>query len=82
MKKDITFEHVFGVCTGKKCKKKGAKEVYKALCRSDRAGKASGRVVFRTKCLDVCKKGPVVMVDNRLWTNFSWEDMDILPGNQ
>lgn len=47
MKKEFVF-----VCTGKDCKKRGAKK----LCQQVK--KHKGLRLIKTKCMDACKKAP------------------------
>lgn len=50
------------VCTeGKKCPKKGSEKVAKALHRAVEE-QGADIVVKECKCLDLCKKGPAVVV--------------------
>ena len=51
------------VCTkGKKCTKKGADDVCRAFEQAIAELGADNITVKETKCLDLCKKGPVAMV--------------------
>lgn len=52
------------VCTeGKKCPKKGSEKVAKALHRAVEDQDKEGSIVVKEcKCLDLCKKGPAVVV--------------------
>lgn len=68
------YDQIICVCTGKKCKRKGAKEIFRLFRRSIRTEKHSGkRLLLRTKCMDHCKQGPNVMIDNKLITGFNEE---------
>ncbi|MBS2008262.1 MAG: (2Fe-2S) ferredoxin domain-containing protein [Cyanobacteria bacterium SZAS TMP-1] len=50
------------VCTeGKKCPKRGGKDVARALHKAAE-GTGDQLVVKECKCLDLCKKGPAVIV--------------------
>ena len=49
-KKDFVF-----ICTGKDCKKLGAKELVKSL-KTDKSHR-----LIKTKCMDACKKAPCVI---------------------
>lgn len=52
------------VCTaGKKCPKKGSREVAEALNRAVKELDGTGSLAIKEcKCLDLCKQGPVVVV--------------------
>ncbi len=71
MKENKEYEGIICVCTGKKCKKKGSKEIFKAF-RESIKGKNIDKsfLVIKTKCLDLCKIGPIVIQEGRLQTNF------------
>lgn len=71
MKENKKYDHIICVCTGKKCKKKGSKEIYKATRGSIKVKNLSENyLVVRTKCLDHCKLGPIVIRNGILETNF------------
>lgn len=48
------------ICTGEKCKKRGSKEISKALRNYAEAHGFTDVGVIRTHCTDNCKHGPVV----------------------
>lgn len=51
------------VCTGSDCKKSGAKLIFKDLKSECKQGDLKGGVkLIKTKCLDMCKSAPVVIV--------------------
>jgi len=53
------------ICTeGKKCPKKGSKDVARALKKAVDTQDPDGQsiVVKECKCLDLCKKGPAIVV--------------------
>lgn len=52
------------VCTaGKKCPKRGSREVAEALNRAvQELDKTGSLVIKECKCLDLCKQGPAVVV--------------------
>ena len=51
------------VCSGSDCKKSGCKEIRMGLKESFRQGEYKGQFkLIQTKCLDMCKSAPVVIV--------------------
>jgi (2Fe-2S) ferredoxin len=69
MSKEIkTPEKILYVCTGSKCKKKGSKEMSKALRTYAKEHRLKSNSVIRTHCTDNCKHGPVVCFQpNNAW---------------
>lgn len=58
-----TLANLVFICTGKDCKKRGAKEIYndtRSLIRS--SGCSRDVRVLKLKCNDYCKQGPVVIL--------------------
>lgn len=65
MSKDFshTPECILYVCCGRKCKKRGGKQLYKLLKSSAKEKSLKTTVqVIKTGCTDNCKMGPVVAV--------------------
>lgn len=55
------------ICTGKDCQKNGSKQLSKSFIQEVKAaGLKSAVSVIKTKCMDHCKKGPNVIVNNSL----------------
>jgi NADH:ubiquinone oxidoreductase subunit E len=55
------------VCTGKDCCKHGAKKILKGYKDIKHLPGSSKRLkVVKMKCLDYCKKAPVVILQNRI----------------
>jgi NADH:ubiquinone oxidoreductase subunit E len=55
------------ICTGSDCKKNGSKKLIKELSDYIKAEKSKSSVrIVKTKCLDHCKKGPNVIINNSL----------------
>jgi len=52
------------VCTGKDCLKRGAKELLDSLEQELPTISQFNTVVIKTKCIDLCKRGPLLVVDN------------------
>ncbi len=53
------------VCSGSDCKKAGSKKIRKELKQAASDGGLKGRCkFFQTKCMDLCKSAPVVVVDS------------------
>jgi NADH:ubiquinone oxidoreductase subunit E len=58
IKRDLVF-----VCTGSDCKKQGAKNLYKELKNASNQVPFKGRCkLIKTKCMDLCKSAPLVIV--------------------
>lgn len=52
------------ICNGSDCKKSGAKKIRKELKDAATNGSLKGHCkFFQTKCMDMCKSAPVVIVD-------------------
>lgn len=50
-------------CTGSDCKKSGGKSIFKELRSECKDGPYKGTLkLIKTKCLDMCKSAPVVIV--------------------
>jgi NADH:ubiquinone oxidoreductase subunit E len=76
MKEEKKYGKILCVCLGKKCKKKGAEEIYKKFRKSLKDNKNDLKVrIVKTKCLDHCDSGPIVIKDHILCTQFSTEDI-------
>lgn len=71
MKSSEGITYIF-VCTGKSCKKNGSKLLLKQLKEQK---KEKGLKVVKTKCMDHCKKGPNVIVNNMLYHHASIEEI-------
>lgn len=53
------------ICSGSDCKKAGSKRIRKELKEAATAGTLKGHCkFFQTKCMDMCKTAPMVIVDN------------------
>lgn len=67
MKQDRKPKKYIFICHGKDCLKNGAKELHRGLEREIKSvsGRASYQLI-KTKCMDHCKDGPSVIVDN-IW---------------
>lgn len=53
------------ICSGSDCKKAGSKQIRKELKSAATDGTLKGHCkFFQTKCMDMCKSAPVVIVDN------------------
>ena len=76
MKGNKTYENVICVCMGKNCKKNGGDEIYRTFRKSlKKDPNAKRTLLIKTKCFDLCKKGPVVVKDRLLFTCFSPGDV-------
>jgi NADH:ubiquinone oxidoreductase subunit E len=52
------------LCMGSDCKKGGSKKIRKELKEAAQNGSLKGHCkFFQTKCMDLCKSAPVVIVD-------------------
>lgn len=60
------FDFVF-VCLGKDCKKAGVEELYKHYKKlKSLPGSKIRMKVIKTKCIDYCKKAPVLVANNAI----------------
>lgn len=58
------------ICSGPDCKKSGSKKIRKALKEAATDGSLKGHCkFFQTKCMDMCKSAPVVIVENHFCKN-------------
>jgi NADH:ubiquinone oxidoreductase subunit E len=58
------------VCTGSDCKKAGSKKISKELKDALAISNLKGQCkLFKTKCMDMCKSAPVVIVDHHFCKN-------------
>jgi len=62
-----TYRKFIFVCNGSDCKKSGCKnlqsEIKELIKSEDHKGKFK---IIKTKCMDFCKSGPVVVVNNEV----------------
>lgn len=76
MKDYKAYENIICVCMGKNCKGNGGEEIFRTFRKSLKKGPPGKRtLLIKTKCFDLCKKGPVVVKDKHLFTRFSSEDV-------
>jgi NADP-reducing hydrogenase subunit HndC len=76
MKDNKIYENVICVCLGKNCKGNGGDEIYRTFRKSLKKGPQGKRtLLIKTKCFDLCKKGPIVVKDKQLFTHFSPEEV-------
>jgi NADH:ubiquinone oxidoreductase subunit E len=53
------------ICCGSDCKKAGSKKIRKELKHAATEGSLKGHCkFFQTKCMDMCKSAPVVVVES------------------
>ena len=53
------------ICSGSDCKKAGSKKIRRDLKEAATEGALKGHCkFFQTKCMDMCKSAPIVIVDN------------------
>ncbi len=79
-KNPTDIQNVVMICNGSDCKKRGAKEIGKALrgCAREHGCKKSTMFV-RTKCTGLCKNAPVVCVQpNNKWVTKATPEKAIL----
>lgn len=58
------------ICEGSDCKKAGSKKIRKELKEAATEGTLKGHCkFFQTKCMDMCKSAPVVIVENHFCKN-------------
>ncbi len=73
MKKRRTF--IFA-CSGSDCKSNGAKAFAEAIKGSIGEKRFRGKFkLVKTKCMDCCKSGPVVVINNKLIKNGDLEQL-------
>ena len=61
VKRELIF-----ICTGKDCKKSGSKHILKELkIDTDKEPLKGQCKLIQTKCLDMCKSAPLVIVKNQ-----------------
>jgi NADH-quinone oxidoreductase subunit F len=76
MKKKQKYDELICICMGKKCRKNGSDEIYRFFRETlKKADLRSDPLLIRTKCLDRCKEGPVIIRKNRIITRFSFEEV-------
>jgi NADH:ubiquinone oxidoreductase subunit E len=62
------------ICTGSDCKKSGGKKIYKELKAECEHGPLKGNLkLIKTKCLDMCKSAPVVIIGDHFCKKASIE---------
>lgn len=65
MKKDRYPKQYIFVCNGKDCLKNGAREVQRGFEKELKSnGNKKHYRLIRTRCMDHCKEGPSVIIDN------------------
>ncbi len=53
------------ICSGSDCKKAGSKKIRRDLKEAATEGTLKGHCkFFQTKCMDMCKSAPIVIVDS------------------
>ncbi|ELR73670.1 hypothetical protein C900_02074 [Fulvivirga imtechensis AK7] len=67
------------ICTSKDCKKNGSKLLTRSLSTEiKKAALKSSVVVVKTKCMNHCKKGPNVIVENCLYHKVKEKELEAL----
>lgn len=67
------------ICSSKDCKKNGSKQLTKSLSEElKKAGLKPSVVVVKTKCLNHCKKGPNVIVEDCLYHKVKEKELGAL----
>lgn len=62
------------ICTGSDCKKSGGKSILKGLKAECSQGPLKGNLkLIKTKCLDMCKSAPVVIIGDHFCKKASTE---------
>ncbi|MFC2186232.1 (2Fe-2S) ferredoxin domain-containing protein [Peijinzhouia sedimentorum] len=55
------------MCLGKDCKKAGSNDLYKHYSKLKSLPGSKNRIkVIKTKCIDYCKKAPVLVANNEI----------------
>jgi NADH:ubiquinone oxidoreductase subunit E len=74
----MSYRKFIFVCTGADCKENGAKvlckEIKEALQNESNKGKYK---IIKTKCMDFCKSGPIVVMNNELIKSAEIEKIQI-----
>ncbi len=61
-------------CTGSDCKKSGGKSILKELKTTCEHGPLKGKLkLIKTKCLDMCKSAPIVIIGDQFCKNATGE---------
>lgn len=76
MKKDQRKKQYLFVCHGKDCIKRASKEVQRALEKELKSigGKPNYEIV-KTRCMDRCKEGPSIIINNVFHGNVGLKDL-------
>ncbi|WP_114750830.1 (2Fe-2S) ferredoxin domain-containing protein [Pleomorphovibrio marinus] len=62
-----TYRKFIFVCTGKDCKRNGCKELLKDIKGMLKVSEHKGKCkVVKTKCMDFCKTGPMVVINSEV----------------
>ena len=78
MEKAHIRKYIF-ICTGSDCKKNGSKKLINVLSDHIKSEKLKSSVkIVKTKCLDHCKKGPNVIMDNRMYHKVKEQEIPAL----
>jgi NADH:ubiquinone oxidoreductase subunit E len=65
------YDDIICVCMGKKCKKNNAKKIVENLRKHIKKVDSDKTVLLvKTKCLNQCESGPIVIKDSRLIKHF------------
>ncbi|GJM30390.1 MAG: hypothetical protein DHS20C17_30250 [Cyclobacteriaceae bacterium] len=79
MKKDRNQKQYIFICNGKDCLKNGSRALRKELEREIKSRKLKNSYqVVETRCMDHCKEGPSVVVNNCWYGKVSTKDIDAL----
>ena len=64
------------ICTGKDCKKAGAERIKKHLKSLRKENAALNNIeVIKTHCIDFCKKGPNLIIKDKVFNGVSEESL-------
>ena len=76
MKTDKTKKYYIFVCHGKDCLKNGATELHKNFQREIKTSAARSYCeLIKTRCMDHCKDGPSVMMENAWYGKVTTKDV-------
>jgi NADH-quinone oxidoreductase subunit F len=79
MKRARKYKQYIFVCHGKNCLKCGAKQLQKRLeVEKKTAAEKLNYELIKTKCMDHCKDGPSMVIDNTWYGKVTLKDIDIL----
>jgi NADH:ubiquinone oxidoreductase subunit E len=72
----MSFRKFLFVCTGDDCKDNGSKKLCKDLKDLIQQESHRGKYkIIKTKCMDYCKSGPIIIINNEVLKKASIQDI-------